>query len=120
MLIVSGILFTFIGLYLDKVLPKEYGNSEPWYFVCSPRFWGCTRREAVVVNREEEGHDLRDTLLDDDFEAKNLKPEYYEPVAADVAKLELDAKCLKVDNLRKTYQNGFKAVKGINVKMFQG
>jgi hypothetical protein len=54
----------------------------------------------------------------DNFEARNLKPEYYEPVAADIAKLELDDKFLKINGLKKTYANGFQAVKGINVKMF--
>jgi ATP-binding cassette subfamily A (ABC1) protein 3 len=56
----------------------------------------------------------------DNFEAKNLKKEYYEPVAADVAKLELEDKFLQISNLQKTYDNGFQAVKGVNVKMYQG
>lgn len=42
-LAVSLPLFTFIGLYLDKVLPREYGRSEKWYFLCQPTFWGCCR-----------------------------------------------------------------------------
>lgn len=54
------------------------------------------------------------------FEAKNLKKEYYEPVAADIARLELEDKFLKIANLKKTYDNGFEAVKGINMKMYQG
>ncbi|MFO0116568.1 MAG: hypothetical protein ACK521_02770 [bacterium] len=33
-LAISLPLFTFIGLYLDKVLPREYGRSERWYFLC--------------------------------------------------------------------------------------
>ena len=47
-------LFTFLGLYLDKVLPKEYGNSEPFYFLCSPRFWGCCRPQGVDQDEEDE------------------------------------------------------------------
>jgi ATP-binding cassette subfamily A (ABC1) protein 1 len=50
LLIVSGFLFTFLGLYLDKVLPKEYGDSEPWYFFCSPRFYPCCRQGRRPVN----------------------------------------------------------------------
>jgi hypothetical protein len=40
----------------------------------------------------------RESLVDN-FEAKNLKREYYEPVAADIAKLEVDDRFLKIDNL---------------------
>lgn len=27
-------LWTFLGLYLDKTLPREYGRPEKWYFIC--------------------------------------------------------------------------------------
>lgn len=49
-----------------------------------------------------------------------MDSDYYEPVAADIAKLELEDKFLQIKDLRKTYENGFKAVNGINVKMYQG
>ena len=41
---------------------------------------------------------LRETLVDS-FEIKNLKKEYYEAVDLDIAKLELQNKFLKIDNL---------------------
>lgn len=44
MLFVALPLWTFLGLYLDKVLPREYGNREVWYFPFSPSFWGCRAR----------------------------------------------------------------------------
>ena len=104
-LFISGFVFSFLGLYLDKVLPKEYGNSEPWYFLCSPRFYGCCRPQGRDIDEEE--IERRSTInknvgresLVDNFEAKNLKREYYEPVASDIAKLELDDRFLKIDNL---------------------
>ena len=43
LLLFSLPFWTFIGLYLDKVLPREYGKREKWNFVCSPTFWGCRR-----------------------------------------------------------------------------
>ena len=55
----------------------------------------------------------------DNFEAQNLKPEYYEPVAADIAKMELEDRFLQICGLKKTYSNGFEAVKGLNVKMYE-
>lgn len=37
-----------------------------------------------------------------------------------MVKLEAENKVLKVQDLRKTFENGFKAVNGINVKMYNG
>ena len=125
LLFVALPLWTFLGLYLDKVLPREYGRREKWNFCCSPTFWGCRRNQGREITEEE--RERRSTLQNsgresvvDNFEAKNLKREYYEPVAADIAKMELEDKFLQISDLKKTYANGFQAVKGINVKMYQG
>jgi hypothetical protein len=57
---------------------------------------------------------------EDDFEAKHLKKGNYEPVSSEIAKLELENLYLMVKNLHKTYSGGFKAVQGMNVKMYSG
>jgi hypothetical protein len=57
---------------------------------------------------------------EDDFEAKHLKKGNYEPVSSEISKLELENLYLKVRNLHKTYSGGFKAVQGMNVKMYAG
>lgn len=44
----------------------------------------------------------------------------YEPVSKDLIKLEAENKVLKIQDLRKTFDNGFKAVNGLNVKMYNG
>lgn len=92
-------LWTFLGLYLDKVLPREYGIKERWSFICSPTYWGCRRQPPRRMTEEEK--ERRKALQNagrsstiDNFEAKNLDAEYYEPVAADIAKLELEGKFL--------------------------
>lgn len=51
---------------------------------------------------------------------RNLNPEYYEPVNIEVAKLEINDHFLKIEGLKKTFSNGYQAVKGINVKMYEG
>jgi ABC-type multidrug transport system ATPase subunit len=50
---------------------------------------------------------------------RNLRPENYEPVQAEIARQELDGKYLRIENLQKTYENGFQAVRGINLKIYQ-
>lgn len=80
---------------------------------------------------DEEEQSRRETLLNevregsmskivDRFEVNHLKPENYEPVPQEVARLELANKFLKISNLQKKYPNGFQAVKGLNMKMYQG
>ena len=44
----------------------------------------------------------------------------FEPVSRDLLKQEQDNKILKIKDLQKTFDNGFKAVNGINVKMYTG
>ena len=61
----------------------------------------------------------RETLADP-FELKYLKRDNYEPVAPEIARLELQDQFLKISDLTKTYPNGFKAVNGINLKMYNG
>ena len=44
----------------------------------------------------------------------------YEGVAPEVAAQELDNQHLWIMNIKKTFPNGFKAVQGINLKMYKG
>jgi ATP-binding cassette subfamily A (ABC1) protein 1 len=53
-LFISLPIWTFFGLYLDKTLPREYGRSEKWYFLCQPTFWGCNRPQGRDVDQEEQ------------------------------------------------------------------
>jgi hypothetical protein len=39
MFIVDILLYLVIGFYLDKVLPKEFGTPEPFYFLFTRKFW---------------------------------------------------------------------------------
>jgi ATP-binding cassette, subfamily A (ABC1), member 3 len=50
-LLVSIPLLTLIGLYLDKVLPREFGRTEPWYFACTPSFW-CPKQRKMEPSDE--------------------------------------------------------------------
>lgn len=52
------------------------------------------------------------------MEVKNLKPENYEPVAIEIARQEATGGFLRVEGLEKKYDNGFHAVKGLNMKMY--
>ena len=58
---------------------------------------------------------------DNDFEGRLLVDKAnYEPVSPDISRLEAQKKCLKITNLGKEYDDGQKAVDGINLKMYSG
>ena len=39
MLFVDFLVYLLLSLYLDKVMPKEFGRSEKWYFLFKKDFW---------------------------------------------------------------------------------
>ena len=53
MLVIDFAIFFFVGLYLDKVVPMDYGQRmSPWY-ICTPSYYKCckpTRRRDVDLN----------------------------------------------------------------------
>lgn len=117
-------IFALFGFYLDAVLPKEFGKRRhPCFMFFPSTYTGCCKRGGGDDDADQA--DRRDTLLKKDhddaggMEVKNLKPENYEPVAAEVARQGLDGQYLRIEGLEKTYDNGFQAVNGINVKIYQ-
>ena len=47
-----------------------------------------------------------------------MNPDCYERLSPEIDQQEADNQVLKVSGLKKIYDNGFKAVDGINVKMY--
>ena len=52
------------------------------------------------------------------FETAYMNPDCYEKLNPENELIEIKGDVLKITNLKKTYDNGFKAVNGVNVKMF--
>jgi hypothetical protein len=51
-------------------------------------------------------------------ETKYLDKESYEAVPREVAQKEAEGRFLKISDLEKVYDNGFKAVNGVNLKFY--
>ncbi len=34
-----SILYYLLGRYFDQVIPKEYGLTQPWYFLFTKAYW---------------------------------------------------------------------------------
>jgi hypothetical protein len=108
LLVVSGLNWIILGLYLEYALPKEYGRKkDPFFFLTC-----CCESKKKKETKIDDAHA-------DDFETKYLDKACYENVPFEVAHKESENKILKVSNLEKTFDNGFKAVNGVNVKMYE-
>jgi len=43
MFIFDTVILMLLALYCEHVIPSAYGKKEPWYFLCTPKWWsGCS------------------------------------------------------------------------------
>ena len=65
MLIFSFWFWVLLGLYLDAVLPKTYGDRLPVFFCCMRKYW-CRNREAEEKLDDAEQQERKSTLRTSD------------------------------------------------------
>jgi len=109
----SGLVWLALGIYLELAIPKTYGSKRGYCF-CITGLFACCRRSQ---NIESSKTNLNEP--DPDFDTKYLSKNCFEPVSKLVAMKELENQILKVQDLEKFYDNGTKAVNGINLKLYQ-
>lgn len=71
-----------------------------------------------MENHEEDSVNGQIDDSDHNHETKYLSKDAYEGVPPEIASKEDDGKILKISDLKKIYDNGFKAVNGVNLKMY--
>ncbi|KAL3669965.1 hypothetical protein V7S43_005338 [Phytophthora oleae] len=106
------ILYTLLGLYFEKVIPKEYGMPEKWYFPLHLSYWRRSKKltPSAPVNESS-------TALE--VEANTN----IEPVSVDLVDQERSGEALSVQGIRKVFPvpGGEKeAVKGLYLNMYSG
>ena len=117
MMVASLIASMTLGLYLDNVLPVKFGSRKSPIFCCLPSSYKCCREERQ--RRVQTGEEAMDAVEDDDeFESMNVGENNYEPPTLVSKRQEQFGDYLRIENLKKTYDGGFQAVKGLNVKMY--
>ena len=118
MMTLSAILFTFLGLYLDKVVPSTYGKRRGVCWCVSSQYYGCGRKKRTQKVSSEEAEELMKNELEyDDFEAELIPENNYEPPPRIARRLEANGDFMKVQGLRKEFGN-FIAVSNLNMKMY--
>ena len=106
-------------------MPKTFGRRRSLCFICQPSYWGCCSKSSsskarigIVTDHEseQEGFDSVDKTFQ--FETVGMNPQCYEKLTPEFDSKEASKSLLKVSGLHKEYENGFKAVNGINVKLY--
>lgn len=102
-----------LALYLDNVLPKEFGKQQPLFYFLTKRYWlgDNEPRRAGEQQRLLDGQD-------DDAELNGEKQDF-EAVPKGIREQEKNGDCLKVRGLRKIYGNGKEAVKNLSLTMYK-
>ena len=134
MLILDTAILYLFGYYLEQVMPKTFGvRKNPCFCLLPSTFKSCcscknkkpkkrtrftTPTNAILPDEEDDyyvNNFIEETMK---FETQNMNPSCYERIQGGVYNQELEDKAIKISNLKKTYDNGFKAVNGINLKLF--
>mmetsp|Transcript_63287 Transcript_63287/g.87403 ORF Transcript_63287/g.87403 Transcript_63287/m.87403 type:complete len:88 (+) Transcript_63287:1681-1944(+) len=84
----------------------------------------CLRRAYQKSDEQIKAEQLLDANEDyfegeDEIETKYINKKNFECPEQKLATLEAQGKMLKVEDLRKVYDNGFKAVNGVSVRMYE-
>ncbi|XP_037492924.1 ABC transporter A family member 1 isoform X1 [Jatropha curcas] len=91
------LLYCAVGLYLDKVLPRENGVRHPWNFIFKNCFW----RKKGIVRHHVSNSEVK---LNDKLSLGNDTVEpAIEAISLDMKQQELDNRCIQIRNLHKVY-----------------
>jgi len=99
------IFWSILGLYLDQVIPSQFGVSKSWNFCCKSS------------KKKTDKDDTRHLLADNEHPDED--PRNFEAVADALKKQEKSNDCLKVRGLVKTFGQK-RAVDGTNLTMYNG
>ena len=114
MLLIDFVLFFLLGLYLDKVIPSDFGQRSSPVFCCTPSYYRCCRRQRrrgvqalLDANNESASAHFDDA---DAFESTQMPERNYEAPPVICKRLEASNEFLKIENLQKVFPGGFRAV----------
>eukprot|EP00040_Diaphanoeca_grandis_P031590 m.189343 g.189343 ORF g.189343 m.189343 type:complete len:815 (+) comp32371_c0_seq1:265-2709(+) len=100
MLIVDTFLYAFITLYLDAVLPSQFGTTKPWYFCFLPSFW-CSSFSSL---RRSGNYSILADDLSDDMSSVNDNDNDNDCLATGDNLISLDTRTVDSDFFNKTFR----------------
>lgn len=117
MCLIDFAFWLLLGLYITYIVPTEFGTKRHPCFCLM--FGGRNRNRRNVDDNDRHSLLNKSSGVGDGIEEKEQDGQY-ERVGNDLKDLESTEQCLKIRNLCKTYENGFKAVNGLNLNMYAG
>ncbi|POM60255.1 ABC Superfamily, partial [Phytophthora palmivora] len=116
MFAIDTVVYTLLGLYFDKVVPRDHGTTLKWYFPVSPSYWRSRRKaREAKLDLDHPSEALLDSVSVD-------VNDNFEPVNAELREQERQGEVLAVQRLRKAFPvpGGEKvAVQGLNLTMYK-
>ena len=111
MLVVDGVLYFLLAIYLENVLPGEYGVAKPPWFFLMPSYW--------LDKKKRRGSTARNPLVDNqDIELE--VGENSEPITDDFK----DKLALRIKSLCKKFKNQdkveYNAIDNLNLNVYSG
>ncbi|KAF7819038.1 ABC transporter A family member 1 isoform X1 [Senna tora] len=103
MMLFDTLLYCAIGLYLDKVLPREYGLQYSWSFIFQKDFWRKKKSmKHCSLNSDIKNSD-KHSKSKGKFSGENTFRPAIEAISLDMKQQELDGRCIQIRNLHKVY-----------------
>ncbi|XP_059646285.1 ABC transporter A family member 1 isoform X5 [Cornus florida] len=122
MMVLDTILYCAIGLYLDKVLPKENGVQHKWNFIFQKWFW----RKKISGKKDASGSEVKINHKHSNEKPDFFRKEFSEPVveaiSLDMKQQELDGRCIQIRDLHKVYtthKGKCSAVKSLQLTLYE-
>lgn len=114
MLLLDFVLYTVLALYLEQVVPKDYGTTEKFYFPLKPSFWFKSMRAKRDASAAPDDAVANATAL-------SVTNPNFEEVSADLRSQEKQQQALSIHGLRKVFSvpGGEKvAVKSVSLNLY--
>ena len=137
MFCVDFLVYTFLGFYLQNVLPHDFGLRKPWYFLCSSEYWCKSHKKRKNINKKDK-HEIDEYKIDDSkltdpsfshsYEGRPTKDIFKRwDIYRHSSKFENeilyedkeDDEVFQIRNIVKIFEDGKKAVNGVSLNFYK-
>uniref|UniRef100_H3GK29 ABC transporter domain-containing protein n=1 Tax=Phytophthora ramorum TaxID=164328 RepID=H3GK29_PHYRM len=119
MLFLDIILYTLAGLYLERVIPREYGTVEKWYFPLQPSYWMQALRTKTSSSKV---NDVANNVVNGSHAVLDIENPNMEPASEELRHQEKSGEALVIRDIKKEFvvPGGIKrAVRGVSLAMYK-
>ncbi|GMF14304.1 unnamed protein product [Phytophthora lilii] len=119
MLFFDIILYTLVGLYLERVIPREYGTVEKWYFPVQPSYWMHAMRSRKSYSKV---NDVVNNVVNGSHAVLDIENPNMELASEELRHQERSGEALVIRDIKKEFvvPGGIKrAVRGVSLAMYK-